>query len=303
MDAIVFGRSLDEVIVSAHLDSHASALARKGSQFWIAKAKFGLTGVSQLGTLITGDYIAVRPAETKDDRPPVPEGETLHPNTRDPRVPMIRKRLAVTGDLKSENLTSDLYDEELVEAVKRFQARHGMAVDGLIGHHTIDAMDASVDQKGKHEFIGLAQPPFEKPSRAGLAIELVADQLRSVKAGDKVYYREVEVGRVTGYELTGTADKVIIHVDIEQHYAHLVRKNSVFWNASGIDIHAGLFSGAEIHTESLKSILAGGIAFATPDNKDMGKPAKPDARFPLHPKVNDQWLKWKPKIRLEKESL
>ena len=284
VDAIVFGRSLDEVIVSAHLDSHASALARKGSQFWIAKAKFGLTGVSQLGTLITGDYIAVRPAETKDDRPFVPQGETLHPNTRDPRVPMIRKRLSVTGDLKSENLTSDLYDNELVEAVKGFQARHGMAVDGLIGHHTIAAMDASVDEKGKYkyEFIGLAQPPFEKPSRTGLAIELVADQLGSVKAGDKVYYREVEVGRVTGYELTGTADKVIIHVDIEHQYAHLLRKNSVFWNASGIDIHAGLFSGAEIDFESLQSILAGGIAFYTPEHEQQGQPAGHGEKFKLY---------------------
>jgi paraquat-inducible protein B len=433
VDSVAFGHSLNKVVVSAHLNQHASTLAREGSRFWIVKAKFGLAGVSQLGTLITGDYIAVRPAKTKGDLPSVPnEGETLHPNTRDPRVPMIRKRLSVTGDLKSENLTSDLYDEELVEAVKGFQARHGMAADGLIGHHTIAAMDASVDEKGKykHEFIGLAEPPFEKPSRTGLAIALVADQLGSVKEGDKVYYREVEVGRVSGYELTGTADKVIIHVDIEHHYAHLVRKNSVFWNASGINIHAGLlsgaeidfeslqsilaggiafytpehepkgqpaghgekfklyahfesahqiekpgqpglkiilladqlgsitkgnkvyyreivvgnvsgyelaetadhvlitvdiqhrfaplvrensvfwnasgidvhfglFSGAEIHTESLKSILGGGIAFATPDNKDMGKPAKPNARFPLLPKVKDQWLKWKPKIRLE----
>ena len=282
VDAIVFGRSLDEVIVSAHLDSHASALAREGSQFWIAKAKFGLTGVSHLGTLITGDYIAVRPAQTKGGLPIVPEGETLHPNARDPRVPMIRKRLAATGDLKSENLTSDLYDEQLVEAVKRFQARHGMAVDGLIGHHTIAAMDASVDQKGKYEFIGLAQPPFEKPGSTGLAIEIVADQLGSVKAGDKVYYREVAVGRVTGYELTGAADKVIIHVDIEQHYAHLVRKDSVFWNASGIDIHAGLFSGAQINIESLQSLLAGGIAFYTPEHESSGQPAGQGETFKLY---------------------
>jgi paraquat-inducible protein B len=49
-----------------------------------------------------------------------------------------------------------------------------------------------------------------------------------------------------------------------------VRENPVFWNASGVGVHFGLFSGAEIHTESLKSILAGGIAFATPDDKDMG---------------------------------
>ena len=432
VDSMVFGRSLDEVIVSAHLDFHANALAKEGTQFWIVKAEFGLSGVSQLSTVITGDYIAVRPAQTKGGLPYVPEGETLHPNTHDPRVPMIRKRLSVTGDLKSENLTSDLYDEELVEAVKRFQARQGMADDGLIGHHTTAALDASVGEKGKYkyEFIGLAQPLFEKPSRSGLVLALVADQLGSVKVGDKVYYREVEVGRVSGYELTATADKVIIHVDIEHHYAQLVRnnsvfwnasginiqaglfsgadinfeslqsilaggiafyspehepmgqpaghgekfklyadlgsahqieksdkpvlkvgltadqlgsitkgnnvyyreivvgkvtgyklaetgdhvlidvdiqhrfaplvrENSVFWNASGIDVHFGLFSGAEIHTESLKSILGGGIAFATPDNKDMGKAAEPNTMFPLLPKVKDQWLKWKPKIRLE----
>ena len=77
MDAIDFGRSLDEVIVSAHLDSHASALAREGSQFWIAKAEIGLTGISHLGTLITGDYIAVRPAESSGSRPFIPDGRHL----------------------------------------------------------------------------------------------------------------------------------------------------------------------------------------------------------------------------------
>ena len=96
-----------------------------------------------------------------------------------------------------------------------------MAGDGLIGHHTTAAMDASVDEKDKYKykFIGLAQPLFEKPSRTGLVLVLVADQLGSVKVGDKVYYREVEVRWISGYELTTTADKVIIHVDIEHHYA------------------------------------------------------------------------------------
>jgi len=72
VDDIVFGRSLDEVIVSAHLDSHASALAREGAQFWVAKAEIGLAGISHLGTLITGNYIAVRPAETNGRRPIIP---------------------------------------------------------------------------------------------------------------------------------------------------------------------------------------------------------------------------------------
>ena len=77
-----------------------------------------------------------------------------------------------------------------------------------------------------------------------------------------------------------------------------MNEHTRFWNAGGIDIHAGLFSGAQINLESLQSLLAGGIAFATPDEDDMGKRAQQNATFTLYPKVKDEWLKWKPKIRL-----
>jgi paraquat-inducible protein B len=283
VDAIVFGRSLDEVIVSAHLDLHASALAREGAQFWVAKAEIGLAGISHLGTLITGNYIAVRPAETNGRRPLIPHGDALYPAKRDLRVPMIRKRLSVTGDLKSADLASDVYDEALVKAVKEFQAQHGLTVDGIIGEGTIAALNRSTGAEGKpkYEFSGLSMPPFARPGRAGLAIELVADQLGSVKEGDKVYYREVAVGRISGYELRAAADKVIIQADIAPHYAHLVRKKSVFWNAGGISIHGGLFSGAEINVESLQSLLAGGIAFYTPELESKSQPAGQGETFTL----------------------
>ena len=54
----------------------------------------------------------------------------------------------------------------------------------------------------------------------------------------------------------------------------------------------------KIHTESLKSILAGGIQIPTPDNGDMGKRAKQNTTFKLYPQVKAEWLKWMPKIRL-----
>jgi paraquat-inducible protein B len=190
----------------------------------------------------------------------------------------------MTGDLKSADLTSDVYDAALVKAAKEFQARHGLTVDGIIGEGTIAAMNRSTGAEGKpkYEFAGLAHPPFAKPGDAGLSIELVADQLGSVKEGDKVYYREVEVGRVSGYELSAASDKVIIHADIAPHYAHLVRKKSVFWNAGGISIHGGLFSGAEINVESLQSLLAGGIAFYTPELESKSQPAGQGETFKLY---------------------
>ena len=92
VDSVAFGHSLNKVVISAHLEQNVGILAAEGTRFWIVKPELGLAEVSHLGTLVTGDYIAVRPAKTKGGLPYVPEGETLHPNTRDPRVPMIRKR-------------------------------------------------------------------------------------------------------------------------------------------------------------------------------------------------------------------
>ena len=69
------------------------------------------------------------------------------------------------------------------------------------------------------------------------------------------------MGEVTGYELADTTEHVRIYLNIQRRYTPLVRENSVFWNVSGIGMHFGLFSGLDVQTESLESILAGGIAF------------------------------------------
>jgi paraquat-inducible protein B len=143
---------------------------------------------------------------------------------------------------------------------------------------------------------------IEKKDKPGLKVILTADGLGSITKKNNVFYREIVVGKVTGYELAATANHVLIYVDIEPRFAPLVRENSVFWNASGIDVHFGLFSGLEIHTESLKSILAGGIAIATPDNGNMGKRAKHNTTFKLNPEVKEEWLKWTLKIKLEPAS-
>jgi paraquat-inducible protein B len=218
VDSVVLSKSLDKVVVSAHLDPHARAFAREGTRFWIVEPEVGLAKVSHLGTLITGNYIEVRPAKKKG--------------------------------------------------------------------------------KFKTKFVGLLTPPMEKSTKTGLNIKLTADQLGSIKEGDKVYYREIVVGHVASYELAKTADQVLIHLSIQQRFAPLVRENTVFWNASGIGVSWSLFKGLHVHTESLESILAGGVAFATPDNDKMGKRAKQNAVFPLYAEVKDEWLKWKPTIKL-----
>jgi len=75
-----------------------------------------------------------------------------------------------------------------------------------------------------------------------------------------------------------------------------VRANSKFWNAGGIDFHFGLFRGAEISAESAKTLLSGGIEFATPT--DAGEPATDGAVFRLYDKPEDIWKSWMPEINL-----
>ena len=154
--------------------------------------------------------------------------------------------------------------------------------------------------KPKNVFLGLERPPVIS-ERKGLSIVLLSSHLGSLKLGSPVYYRGIEVGAVQESRLADDATMAVIHVLIHRRYASLVRKGTKFWDVSGMDIRAGLFRGLEIDVESLRSLVAGGIAFATP-NDPGDEPAKGGAAFPLHDKPKKEWLEWAPKIRIPPEA-
>jgi len=190
--------------------------------------------------------------------------------------------------------------------------------------------------KPKRTFKALGAPPTYQEPRKGLKIILIAERLGSIKADDPVYFRQIKVGEVTGYRLSKDATSAIINLDIENSYAPLVRTTSKFWNASGINIDFSLFKGAKVRTESMQSILEGGIAFATPEKasatveetkfdkaggvvleeseskntkvkgkssvekRPSGRAVKNGAKFVLHNEAKDEWLKWRPSIVLGK---
>ena len=135
----------------------------------------------------------------------------------------------------------------------------------------------------------------------GLNIVLETPALGSLKPDSPVYYRQVRVGRVMGSALSPTAQEVFVFVNIEEPYNALIHENTVFWNASGITVDAGIFSGVQVYTESMESILAGGIAFATPEGESMGAPVRSGHHFILQDKMDEDWLAWKPKIELSRK--
>lgn len=201
----------------------------------------------------------------------------------------------------------------LVREDSRFWSAGGIAVSGSLADLDIEIESLESILSGGIAFDsprGLKTNPAKTdshfwlhPSRTdtltypfrygGLKIYVETPQLGSVSTDAKVYYREIPVGAVISHELLSDSRHVRVGLNIQSRYATLVRGNSVFWNASGITANLGLH-GLQIHTESLASILAGGIAFATPDSP--AHPVKAGSVFQLHPEVKDEWLAWSPLI-------
>src|SRR5205823_13741158 len=121
-----------------------------------------------------------------------------------------------------------------------------------------------------------------------------------LQAGTPIYYRGVQVGSVADVRLSADARLVDLPALIRRRYAPLVRANSRFWLVSGADVRGGLFSGVQVKLESIRSLISGGITFATPDDK-MGPPATDGAEFPIFDEPAKEWLTWSPKIVLPPE--
>ncbi|MFS2200894.1 intermembrane transport protein PqiB [Pseudomonas sp. Pseusp3] len=173
-------------------------------------------------------------------------------------------------------------------------------LETLVTGQYIEVQPAPKNLGPQKNFVALATVPETAKQEAGLSLVLSAARRGSLKAGVPVTYREITVGKVTGYELGQTADRVLIHILIEPKYAPLVRSGTRFWNTSGFDFDVGLFRGATVRTESLETMIQGGVAFATPDGERMGNPAQPEQTFALFDKFEEEWLTWAPKISLGK---
>ena len=126
----------------------------------------------------------------------------------------------------------------------------------------------------------------------GVEFSLQSDYKGSIKPGTPVFYRDIEVGVVTQVKLGDLSDRIITTISINKQYAYLVRKNSVFWNSSGVDVSIGL-TGANVKTGTVESLIRGGIAFSTPDDVELEPKAKQGQTFYLNISPNDTWKNWR----------
>ncbi len=238
-------------------------------------------------------------------------GDGLGPGTP------IRYRGIQLGQIDSVALSEDL--QQVVLEASIFQAETSVAREGtrfwvvrpalglmrtanletLVTGPYLELEPGRSSAKRQSRFVALAQAP-EPPLGEGLRLTLSAPRLGSIKQGNPVTYREIAVGRVVGYELGPSSDRVLISVLIDPRYVPLVHTGSRFWETSGIGVNFGLLKGLEVRTESLATLMEGGIAFATPEGAAMGNRAVPGQTFALFKEPQPEWLQWAPRIALPK---
>jgi len=172
-------------------------------------------------------------------------------------------------------------------------------VASLLEGAFISLLPSDKESKQQTVFEALELPPTIKQLPYGLNIKLISKRLGSVRIGNPVLYRQVKVGEVIGIDLSPTADTVDVFINIAKRYMPLVNSGSKFWNTSGINIEAGIFSGINIDSESIETLIAGGIAFASPElDTDSADDQTQVHSFSLHQDLDEDWLEWQPNIAI-----
>jgi paraquat-inducible protein B len=202
----------------------------------------------------------------------------------------VVKSVAVADDLKSVIVTAELVKatEKTLSGDSRFWVEHarisGSGVSGLatlLSGPYIAVDVGHAENSGRRSFVGLEIPPVIVNDVPGREFVLHAKTLGSLDFGSPVYFRRLQVGQVAGYDLDANGRGVTLKIFVDSPYDRYVTAGTHFWHASGIDMSLDA-GGFRIATESLASILIGGLAFDTPEKSASGAPANADAEFRLY---------------------
>jgi len=197
--------------------------------------------------------------------------------------------IRITPDLSRVLVTAELVKEaeEFLSANTRFWVvRARVAAGQVSGLGTLFSgayigLDPGKPGLPGSQFVGLEIPPVVTTDLPGRHFRLHATRLGSLDIGAPVYYRQIKVGQVVSFKLQDDGKAVAINVFINDPIDKLVNQNTRFWNASGLDFAVDA-NGIRVNTESIVTILIGGIAFDTPDNLEPGGPAADDDDFKLY---------------------
>ncbi|HGM5134539.1 TPA: MlaD family protein, partial [Pseudomonas aeruginosa] len=182
-------------------------------------------------------------------------------------IDMDKDYSSATADLAMDPRVEDM----LLEGTEFWTVKPSISLAGITGLEALvkgNYIDVRFAKSGapSREFTIRPKAPPLNTDAPGLHLVLTSDKLGSIDIGAPILYRQVRVGSVQSYQLSRDRQRVVVGVHIEPEYAHLVNTSTRFWNSSGITL-TGNLSGVQVKSESLQTLITGGISFDTLDPK------------------------------------
>jgi paraquat-inducible protein B len=153
-------------------------------------------------------------------------------------------------------------------------------IETLLSGSYIGMLPAATAGKSQRDFTGREDPPVLSAHVPGHTFLLKSKRIGAVSVGSPIFFRDLAVGEVLGWDIADMAEYVTIHAFVRAPYDSYVHDQTRFWNASGVSIKLG-GTGIDVQMESLKALLLGGVAFETPVAEIHTAETSEDHVFPL----------------------
>jgi paraquat-inducible protein B len=177
------------------------------------------------------------------------------------RVADNRKEVIVTAEIQRNAKDYMVTDTRFWVVRPRISAAGITGLGTLVSGEYISA-DVGQSKTKSSNFVGLEIPPIVTSDLPGREFVLHAEDLGSLSVGSSVFYRHLDAGQVIGYTLDPGGTGVTIRVFVNAPFDSYVNRATRFWQASGVDMSFSS-DGVRLRTESLTSILEGGVSFQT----------------------------------------
>lgn len=153
----------------------------------------------------------------------------------------------------------------------------------------------SENQNKQTKFQGLENQPSVDKSHFGTVFKVEDPTASSVNVDSPVYYKNVQIGKVSKIDLSDDGSKVVVDCLIYDKYTKLIRKNSEFYDISGFEMKFSIFSGSKIESNTFTSLIKGGLVVVTP--YEYADIANPNDRFNLVKELREDWKSISPSIK------
>ncbi|EEA03115.1 Mammalian cell entry related domain protein [Burkholderia sp. H160] len=196
--------------------------------------------------------------------------------------------ITLSGDLRRVIVSIQLSKEAekfATRGTRFWVVRPRVGANGISGLGTLLSgayigVDIGRSAERQSAFLGLENPPIVTTGQPGRQYTLRGESLGSIDIGAPIFYHRVQVGQVVGYSLDRGGEGVTVQVFVNAPFDQYVGTNTRWWHASGVDLRLDS-SGLKLNTQSLATVVVGGLAFQTPPGQGAGQPAADKSVFRL----------------------